>query len=326
MSEPMAQAYMEGRKTMTRRLMKIQPPSPDCKITTMIDTTAREERKYRDWNQWSIIDGLNITKQSGYFRCPYGQPGGYLRLLSTWAVDKEYDSFKPLGLPRSVLMWNHFMEFPKPKGFGKNRPGRFMPTWMRPQMPRTRITGIGVERVQEITDEDIISEGLNRQTIEDLVAPYAGRFKIKPEHWIHSEKGNSEEQYSYCKKCAEKEIRRLSKKYPEDKFELDGGWNTEGDGRPYCETCHAPLANSYTNYACEMECEHFEECPIDFKNPDSAEAWYSVLASEGWDGDDDIHKKIRRISFQGLWDYIHGPGAWEKNEWVWKIEVERNKV
>lgn len=30
-----------------------------------------------------------------------------------------------------------------------------------------------------------------------------------------------------------------------------------------------------------------------------------------------------RVAFEKLWDAIHGPGAWERNEWVWVISFKR---
>ena len=36
--------------------------------------------------------------------------------------------------------------------------------------------------------------------------------------------------------------------------------------------------------------------------------------------------KTFRESFQLLWESIHGPGAWERNEWVWVVEFRRVDV
>lgn len=32
-----------------------------------------------------------------------------------------------------------------------------------------------------------------------------------------------------------------------------------------------------------------------------------------------------RAEFAAYWDTIHGPGAWERNDWVWVVEYRRIK-
>ena len=32
--------------------------------------------------------------------------------------------------------------------------------------------------------------------------------------------------------------------------------------------------------------------------------------------------KTAKDSFSSLWEMIHGPGAWERNEWIWGYEYE----
>jgi hypothetical protein len=40
-------------------------------------------------------------------------------------------------------------------------------------------------------------------------------------------------------------------------------------------------------------------------------------------GTDIIHEKIALRGFQLLWESIHGPGSWERNEWCWVYEFRR---
>lgn len=35
-----------------------------------------------------------------------------------------------------------------------------------------------------------------------------------------------------------------------------------------------------------------------------------------------LHLESSRTWFAYLWDSIHGPGAWDRNEWVWVIEFD----
>ncbi len=82
-------------------------------------------------------------------------------LLTTWAVSSMYDRMKPLELAcasEPVFFW-HAGNGPKPDGFGKSRPGRFLPNHLRPVMPVFEVTAVRVERVQDISNEGIIAEG-----------------------------------------------------------------------------------------------------------------------------------------------------------------------
>jgi hypothetical protein len=57
-------------------------------------------------------------------------------------------------------IWSCFFLDDKPKWFGKLRPGRFLPGFLRCRMPCVTIKNIRAERVQDITDEEAIMEGI----------------------------------------------------------------------------------------------------------------------------------------------------------------------
>ena len=93
-------------------------------------------------------------------------------MLSTWAVHQKYDHLRPLRLNKRVRVWTQWQDVPKPGQFGKMRPGRFCPLWMRKRwMPLAENTNVRVERVQEIgTDgriaSDVLAEGIMQSEIE----------------------------------------------------------------------------------------------------------------------------------------------------------------
>lgn len=131
----MARAYAEGRKRMTRRVMKQQPNKnllPDEFIPPL---------------------------------CPYGNPGDQIILGTTWAVWEEFDHLKPTQLLDesdcvNFPIWSYFDSDEKPEGFGKLRPGRFLPGFLRGRMPCVTLKTVRAELVQDITIEDIVKEGL----------------------------------------------------------------------------------------------------------------------------------------------------------------------
>jgi hypothetical protein len=159
----MARAYAEGRKRMTRRVMKPQLPewANDCKWDEYNRLWLYEVSMHK-----RIYDRLFGRK----LICPYGKPGDQLILGTTWAVPKEFDHLKPTELPFAVdgllngvmpiPMWSYFDSDEKPDWFGKLRPARFLPNKLRDRMPRETLKIVRAEQVQDITDEEAIMEGI----------------------------------------------------------------------------------------------------------------------------------------------------------------------
>lgn len=158
-TDPMARAIIEGRKTMTRRVIKPQPIRPvDRNYMLHWENTKAwgfPPRTIFETKDEGILE--NEIAQSGL--CPYGQPGDRLRFLCTWATEAKHNSVKPSLLPHDAKIWTLF-DGEKPEGFGKNRPGRFAPKWMRYHFPEAEVTAVRVERVQDISEEDAVSEGV----------------------------------------------------------------------------------------------------------------------------------------------------------------------
>jgi hypothetical protein len=149
----MARAYAEGRKRMTRRVIKYIPALGDPKTWC---------HKIGSGKFWIAVG--NYRKY-----CPYGQPGDQIILGTTWAVYCGFDHLKPSELPKDVIIdgvlqpipiWSYFDSEEKPEGFGKLRPGRFLPGFLRDRMPRETLKIVRAERVQDITNEEAILEGI----------------------------------------------------------------------------------------------------------------------------------------------------------------------
>ena len=127
----MVRAILDGRKTQTRRVIK------------------NPQR----------LEGLMLEGEAGEW-CPYGVVGDRLYVRETWCAGIEWDDEKPSEID-PLCGGNdifYLANGEKPEGYGKTRPNIFMPKWAARIW--LEITGIRVERVQEITQDDIRAEGL----------------------------------------------------------------------------------------------------------------------------------------------------------------------
>ncbi|KKN18503.1 hypothetical protein LCGC14_0954990 [marine sediment metagenome] len=131
-------AILEGRQTMFRRVLKKQPPTGfDYKG----DDGGNPLLPKDSGHYW--MDGYAMWRPR---RCPYGQVGDRLWLKETFYTDNYRRSN---GLP--VLY----------KADGETRswnPSIHLPRWA--SRITLEITGVKVERVQDISEEDAIAEGI----------------------------------------------------------------------------------------------------------------------------------------------------------------------
>lgn len=156
-SAPMVRALLDGTKTQTRRIVKPQPPYQPALATHL----AR--RGYPVWHceQWQKF-------------CPYGQPGDRLWVRETWVpIAKDY---KPADLAQaSALLYRaDGLKVPNqkdreiraffadrcriPLDAVKWRPSIFMPRIA--SRLDLEIVAVRVERLQDISAADAISEGI----------------------------------------------------------------------------------------------------------------------------------------------------------------------
>lgn len=166
-SAPMVRAIIDGSKTQTRRAMN---PQPEFSQHYEYKGKLLYECENRTWcwknhispNSWYEIDWL--TKFAPY------QPGCILHVMEAWAIydltcDPKYLSNKNEAWFYEKSYEKHMIDHVVYKadyddGFMKN-------AWRSPiKMPSEavriflRITDVGIERLQEISEADVISEGI----------------------------------------------------------------------------------------------------------------------------------------------------------------------
>ena len=173
-SGPMVCAILEGRKTMTRRVVKPQPHAG-------VDAV-----KWQD----VIITGCNTPDQSGFammrggvidseaIRCPYGTPGDWLRL---WVRETFWhrEVFHAGYLPDYRYMEPTPPESVDPNdydtldGYWRKMPSIFMPR--DASRITLEVTGVRVERLLEISEQDAIAEGVER--VRYAIEPHDAGFR-----------------------------------------------------------------------------------------------------------------------------------------------------
>lgn len=146
-SAPMVRAILDGSKTQTRRVVKPQPSSGDH-----FGFDDKQRLKIPTW------DGVWLLS------CPYGEPGDRL-----WV--REAFDFLPTGGPTEpqaceIVYWatgSHELRTapsdynPMIYGHAKVRPSIHMPRWA--SRISLEVTGVRVERLQDISEADSIAEG-----------------------------------------------------------------------------------------------------------------------------------------------------------------------
>jgi len=157
-SASMVRALLAGTKTQTRRVVKIgKCPDTGCQLAPCEIAGER---------------GLDL-----YRLCPYGAPGGRLWVRETWAPHFIYEGVRP----SEIKIDAGSCLFYKADGgiIGGCTESQRAPKW-RPaiHMPRAasritlEITAVRVERLQDISQEDAIAEGVRTMT-----GPRGNRFE-----------------------------------------------------------------------------------------------------------------------------------------------------
>lgn len=154
-STAMVQALLEGRKTMTRRVIKPQPEDGLHNDTLMPRSIDSE---LKGWN--GVVDA---TGESRGWRCPYGETGDVLWVRESWNTLGEFTR-KP---EYDVMDIDDFVYKAGDIRIDKWKPSIHMPKtaariWLE-------VVGVRVERLHEITPGDAADEGVNRWN-EDFVS------------------------------------------------------------------------------------------------------------------------------------------------------------
>jgi hypothetical protein len=168
MSGPMALAAYRGIKTQTRRPLKV-PGAQHCDLELTHQPNVRTAKASFVWRK-------NPSKDSPYVdaRCPYGRVGDIVYVRETfrtlghgrrfgveinYAADgSDFQACRAFGFNRVLDECPDRDDRWRLLNIGKWHPSIHMPKWAA----RTwgRITDVRVQRVQDITEDDAIAEGM----------------------------------------------------------------------------------------------------------------------------------------------------------------------
>lgn len=169
-SAPLVRALLDGRKTQTRRVMKVQPISyvqgtpvhPEKHEKPYLDAYCGKKKTLlnprgmsRDWCWWTTDDRCGPA-----IECAPCAPGDLIWVREAWARVGDNDDaihacpnlmthayFKADSVQPEVLRW---------------RPSSQMPRWA--SRLTLRVTDVRAQRLQDISEEDARTEGVMPNT------------------------------------------------------------------------------------------------------------------------------------------------------------------
>jgi len=192
----MVRAILDGRKTHTRRVMKVQPESQELGLSRITESkNSSDTGKYF----WSLSDALGSRSRSKIFPCPFGQVGDRLWVRETFAtlgnedgcpIDWSENLVKGGG-PEAARIYRASCDqkagnyglwsIPdiadwKPHTWNVQYEGSWVPSIHMPRWASRitlEITNVGVQRLNSISQNDAEREGLHK-------LPASGRYCITP--------------------------------------------------------------------------------------------------------------------------------------------------
>jgi hypothetical protein len=163
-SGEMVRAILAGKKTQTRRVMRVQPESPavvadiDAEVAALSGKSEGPSRPV--WAMWPGLStdpafaGQHVDKG---VKCPYGRPGDRLWVRESWGYfgGDEYLYQQDRGCVGYRADWIGYASTPG----GRWRPSIHMPRWA--SRITLEITRVRVERLTKISEADAKAEGVD---------------------------------------------------------------------------------------------------------------------------------------------------------------------
>lgn len=172
--EPLFHKVVKGEKTQTRRIINIQPlDSRNWRVGTTMDSTAKEDREIIGKNHYLLLENEYTIKESdGRYFTPKYKVGEKVYLKEPYFIfDEEDNSCFYKYLPK--VDWLTDKEFLDNVNSISRLQGWKNKLFMPESAARyfIEITAVRAERLQDISEEDCIKEGI---TLYDESGKYLG--------------------------------------------------------------------------------------------------------------------------------------------------------
>lgn len=171
MSAPMVRAILEGRKTQTRRVVQLPRWAAQDELTfanfDVVDYGKFGEA-LETWDWGPCPRSIN---------CPYGKPGDRLWVREAWRgawhVGESTNFHLMYPADGSEAMKYVDEEYVLPKAAAKPEnimTPLFMPRWA--SRLTLEITAVRVQRLQEISEQDVVAEGCTNNPADGVLSDY----------------------------------------------------------------------------------------------------------------------------------------------------------
>jgi hypothetical protein len=153
--------------------MKVQPSSNQFGLLRITDSTKRSDiGKYH----WAESNATGTHTRSALFTCPFGAVGDRLWVRETfngfWLDDDVIQEIKD-GISKASELCSYRADFPDSSvAFEGWTPSIHMPRWA--SRITLEITGVRVERLQDISEADAAAEGV--PPVGDLLPDYSDTY------------------------------------------------------------------------------------------------------------------------------------------------------
>jgi hypothetical protein len=168
MSAPMVRAILDGRKTQTRRVVKgVRMFSAEYDARWNPHAIRPGGACPDSWTWWEgPAHGPSIYHQAA---CPYGRPGDRLWVREAWRAVWSSDAEPPRSFDAAYRFW-YEADAPLQDGYGKLRSSIHMPRCA--SRITLEVTGVRVDRLQNISQGDSMAEGITHSTLNDPRVEY----------------------------------------------------------------------------------------------------------------------------------------------------------